>query len=317
MTILARFIRKLYDSIVRDHELVWFIKLAETQHVTWTADEMDITQPTLSRAISRLENELGVSLFSRVGRRLELNEYGKLFYKYARSAVTELEIGKQQVAELASLAAQHIRMGTLHGLVPILIQALVEPFHTRSPATTFYFRLGSPRDILDELELGHLDFILTTTKPDKNEKNWIRVAKQVFYLAVGPGHALADKTKAYLSEVASDDFIVMRSGTAMRNLTTSLCHQAGFTPNIVLESNEIAAIRSLVAYGIGVAIIPKAYTTREPENVTYLDIRDDGIRNFRDIDLVWKSSGSRIPMLNTFLDFALETFGDETRPDLR
>lgn len=293
---------------MKDNELAWFIKLAETQHVTYTADEMDITQPTLSRAISRMERELGVPLFSRVGRGVELNEYGKLFYEHARLAVTELEIGKQRVAELASLTTQHIRIGTLHGLVPILIQALVDPFHSRSPSTTFYFRLGSPRDILGELDLGHLDFILTTTKPDREKMNLVRVAKQVFFLAVGPHHPLANKTKAYLSQVATDDFLVMRAGSAMRNLTTGLCHQAGFTPNIVLESNEIAAIRSLVAHDIGVAIIPRAYTTREPENVTYLEIRDEGIRDYRDIDLVWKSSSSRIPMLNTFLDFALETF---------
>ncbi|NNN18290.1 MAG: LysR family transcriptional regulator [Acidimicrobiaceae bacterium] len=293
---------------MKDRELTWFLKLAETQHETWVADEMDITQPTLSRAISRLEREIGVSLFSRVGRRLELNEYGEIFYEYARSAVTELEIGKKRVAELASLAQHHIRIGTLHGLVPILIEALVNPFHNRSPATTFYFRLGSPRDILGELELGHLDFILTTTKPGKKEISWVTVAKQVFYLAVGPGHALANKTQAHLSEVAHDDFIVMRSGSAIRNLTISLCHQAGFNPNVVLESSEIAPIRSLVAHGIGVSIIPKAFTAREPENVTYLDIRDKGVRNYRDIGVAWKSNGSRIPTLNGFLEFVFESF---------
>lgn len=296
---------------MKDHELIWFIKLAETQHETWVADEMDITQPTLSRAISRLEREIGVSLFSRVGRRLELNEYGQTFYEYARSAVTELEIGKKRVAELASLAQHHLRIGALHGLVPILIEALVNPFHTRSPATTFYFRLGSPQDILGELELGHLDFILTTTKPDKKEVSWMTVAKQVFYLAVGPEHALANKTQAHLYEVAQDDFIVMRSGTAIRNLTISLCHQAGFSPNVVLESSEIAPIRSLVAHGIGVSIIPKAFTAREPEDVTYLDIRDEEVRNYRDIDVVWKSNGSRTPTLNRFLEFVFESFGDD------
>ena len=293
---------------MKDHELAWFIKLAETQHETWIADEMDITQPTLSRAITRLEREVGVPLFSRVGRRLELNDYGKIFYDYARSAVTELEIGKMRVAELASQAQHHIRIGTLHGLVPILIKALVDPFHTRSPNTTFYFRLGSPRDILGELERGHLDFILTTTKAENKEVNWVTVDKQVFYLAVGPNHPLADKTEAHLSEVATDDFIVMRSGTAIRNLTMSLCHQAGFTPNLVLESSEISPIRSLVSHGIGVSIIPKAYTAREPENVTYLDIRDEGIPHDRDIDVVWKANGSPLPTLDRFLEFVFETF---------
>jgi DNA-binding transcriptional LysR family regulator len=162
---------------VKYHELSWFIKLAETQHETWIADEMDITQPTLSRAISRLEREVGVPLFSRVGRRLELNEYGKVFYEYARSAVTELEIGQIRVAELASKAQHHIRIGTLHGLVPILIQSLVNPFHTLSPDTTFYFRLGSPREILNELQRGHLDFILTTTKAPSKEVSWETVKK--------------------------------------------------------------------------------------------------------------------------------------------
>ncbi len=293
---------------VKDHELAWFLKLAETQHVTWVADEMDITQPTLSRAIARLEQEVGVPLFSRVGRRLQLNEYGRTFYEYARSAVTELEIGKNRVAELASLAQHQMRIGTLHGLVPIMIQALVEPFHALSPATTFYFRLGSPQDIIAEIEQGHLDFILTTTKPDNRDLGWVTIDQQVFYLAVGPNHPLAKRTQADLSEVATDDFIVMRSGTAIRNITMSLCHKAGFSPNVVLESSEIAPIRSLVAHGIGISIIPKAYTTREPENVTYLDISDEGAHNHRDIGVTWKLDGLRTPMLERFLEFVFKTF---------
>ncbi len=298
----------MYDLSMKDHELAWFIKLAETQHETWIADEMDITQPTLSRAITRLEREVGVPLFSRVGRRLELNEYGKIFYDYARSAVTELEIGKIRVAELASQAQHHIRIGTLHGLVPILIQSLVNPFHTRFPDTTFDFRLGSPREIISELERGHLDFILTTTKADNKAVNWVTIDQQVFFLAVGPDHPLAHKSQAHLSEVSSDNFIVMRSGTAIRNLTMTLCHQAGFTPNVILESSEIAPIRSLVSHGIGVSIIPKAYTAREPENVTYLEILDEEVPHTRDIDVIWKSSGSHLPTLDRLLEFVFETF---------
>ncbi len=307
--------RKCIVFPVKYHELSWFIKLAETQHETWIADEMDITQPTLSRAISRLEREVGVPLFSRIGRRLELNEYGKVFYDYARSAVTELEIGQIRVAELASKAQHHIRIGTLHGLVPILIQSLVNPFHTLSPDTTFYFRLGSPREILNELQRGHLDFILTTTKAHSKEASWVTIDQQIFYLAVGPDHSLSDKAQAHLSEVASDNFIVMRSGTAIRNLTMTLCHQAGFTPNVILESSEIAPIRSLVSYGIGVSIIPKAYTAREPENVAYIDILDEDVSHTRDIDVVWKSNGSQLPTMERFLEFVVETFDGNTKSD--
>lgn len=294
-------------SVMKDHELAWFIKLAETQHVTWTADEMDLTQPTLSRAISRLEAEVGVPLFSRIGRRLVLNEFGKIFYESARLAVTELELGKKRVAELASLSEHHVRIGTLHGIVPVLIHAIVDPFHSRSPSTTFYFRLGTPTEIISELELGHLDFILTTTMPDKKDLRWTAISKQIFYLAVGPKHELAAKNSAYLAEVAKDDFIAMRSGTAIRNLTMGLCRQAGFVPNVVLESSEIAPIRSLVAHGIGISIIPKSYTAREPENVTYLDISDLGVQNYRDMVVIWDPNGSRIPMLKPFLDFVYET----------
>lgn len=307
MIFLTVFIHKLYDLGMKDNELAWFIKLAETQHVTWTADEMDLTQPTLSRAIARLEAEVGVPLFSRIGRRLVLNEFGKLFYESAKLAMTELELGKKRVAELASMSQHQIRIGTLHGIVPVLIHAIVDPFHSRSPSTTFYFRLGSPTEIINELELGHLDFILTTTMPDKKHLNWTEISKQVFYLAVGPEHKLASKHCAYLAEVAKDDFIAMRSGTAIRNLTIAMCRQAGFVPNIVLESSEIAPIRSLVAHGIGISIIPKSYTAREPENVAYLDISDKGVQNYRDMVVVWDPNGSRIPMLKPFLEFVYES----------
>lgn len=295
-------------SIMKDYELAWFIKLAETQHVTWVADEMDITQPTLSRAIARLEKEIGAPLFSREGRRLQLNECGRTFYEYALSAITELEVGKNRVTEVARQAQHQVRIGTLHGLVPIMIQMVVEPFHSLSPDTIFYFRLGSPLEIINELEHGYLDFILTTTKPDSREQGWITIDQEVFYLAVGPNHRLANRNQANLSEVASDDFIVMRSGTAIRNLIMSLCRQAGFSPKVVLESSEIAPIRTLVAHGIGISIIPMAYTKREPENVKYLDISDESGYNRRDVGVAWKLDGSRSATLDHFREFLFDTF---------
>ena len=81
-------------------ELSWFVVLAETEHVTDAAAELGISQPTLSRALARLEDEVGVPLFDRVNRRLQLNAYGEILLEHARRTITEMRSATERIAAM-------------------------------------------------------------------------------------------------------------------------------------------------------------------------------------------------------------------------
>ena len=101
---------------VQLEELRWFVVLAETEHVTEAAAELGVSQPTLSRALSRIEQTAGVPLFDRVGRRLHLNEYGRIMLEHARRSLADVQSALDRIAALRDPDTGRVRLAFLHSL---------------------------------------------------------------------------------------------------------------------------------------------------------------------------------------------------------
>ena len=113
---------------MRDGDYEWFITLAELQHVTAAAEQLRIAQPTLTRMLARLEQRLGVELFDRRGRRLSLNDYGRIFYRHARRAQLELDSARRAIEDLTDPAVSEVRLGFLHSFGNTVVPRLIADF---------------------------------------------------------------------------------------------------------------------------------------------------------------------------------------------
>jgi DNA-binding transcriptional LysR family regulator len=237
-------------------QLEYFRVVARFGHVTRAAQSLGISQPALSRAIGRLERELGVELFDRRGRAVQLNRFGRSFAGRVERALGEIDLGRRELAELAGLEGGVVSLGFLHTLGIQVIPELLGAFRASFPGVTFSLMQNASDTIYRHLWDGDVD--LCFAPPPMREEGivWTELFREELFLNVPASHRLAGRRTARLDEVAGDPFISLRPTYSIRQLINDLCRQAGFAPNIAFEGEEVGTVRGLVAAGLGVALLP-------------------------------------------------------------
>ncbi|WP_329561559.1 LysR family transcriptional regulator [Kitasatospora sp. NBC_01266] len=237
-------------------ELRWFLAVAETEHVTDAAALVGTSQPTLSRAIARLERRLGTPLFDRDRHRLRLNDCGRVYRRHARRALAELDTAQDRIAALLDPAEQTLRLAFAHSLGGWLVPELLGAYQRQSPGAAFSLHQESAAGVLELLQDGSAELAVTGPRPDGAGWEWLPLREERLALAVPTGHPLAERPVVRLAELAGERFIIMREAPGLRQLTCRLFHQAGVTASVVLEAGEVATIRGMVGAGLGLAVLP-------------------------------------------------------------
>jgi DNA-binding transcriptional LysR family regulator len=266
-------------------ELRWFLALAETEHVTSAANRLYLTQPTLSRALARLERELGTALFDRDGRRLRLNQYGRILREHATRALAEVDTARHRIEALTDPDTGLVRLSFLHSLGTWLVPDLVREYRAHAPRVRFALSQDVAEVVVASLREGRTDLALTSPRPDGEDLAWHPVHRERLCLAVPPDHRLADRQRVPLSALAAEPFIVLRADTGLRRITDELCHDAGFEPTVALDSSDLATVRALVGAGLGIAVVPEPHLGDEPNGPVYLQLTDTSAH--RTIGLCW------------------------------
>ncbi|NWJ48376.1 MAG: LysR family transcriptional regulator [Chloroflexi bacterium] len=237
-------------------QLKYFLSVAKLQHFTHAAEELFISQSSLSRAVAHLEEELGVPLFERQGRQVKLNRMGQLFMRKVENALKELEDGRRELEDMNSSEKGQMALAILPTVGVHLLPGLLSTFRAEHPLITFRLFQNSATAMIDQLERGEIDLCISAPVIEKTQVSWEVLMTEEMYLAVPPGHRLANRPCINLVEVAEDNFISLKHGYGLRDLADNLCREAGFEPKIAFEGEEIGTARSLVAAGLGVALIP-------------------------------------------------------------
>ncbi|MDN3018177.1 LysR family transcriptional regulator [Paenibacillus sp. BSR1-1] len=234
-------------------QLKYFQTVARLEHMTRAAEELKIAQPSLSKTISRLEEDLGVPLFDRANRQISLNAFGRLFLERVDRAFLELNEGKREIVELAERSQNQI---TLAVSIPRVLPDLLSSFLKQSPDVKFQQVLESTSSMKRQLEKAEIDFCISSMPMEGDELVWEPLITEEIYLIVPSHHRLANRERIYLYEVKEEPFISMNTGYGFRNLTDEFCRQAGFVPTIAFEGDEPGVIGDLVRQGLGIAFVP-------------------------------------------------------------
>ncbi|GAA3639628.1 LysR family transcriptional regulator [Kineosporia mesophila] len=288
-----------------DRDLRWLTVLAETENVSLAAAQLRVPQPTVSRALARLEADLGAPLFDRVGGRLRLNASGRLAVGHARRVVHEIDTARERITELNHPERGLIRMGFVASLGESVVPLVLNRYRAQAPKVRFVLQEGHSNDIADWLAEGRVDLALTgrtrpDTVPDWKDVTWTPIERQRLCLVVADDHPLAEWGRVALVQAADEPFITFWPRAELRLLTEHLCRQAGFVPSVALQTGEVATARALVAAGLGVAVIPQPTTSTTPGTV-HLPLTDPGAE--RQIGIAWPSHGRHSPAVARFLAF--------------
>ncbi|CAN5695613.1 LysR family transcriptional regulator [soil metagenome] len=286
-------------------ELRWFVVLAETEHVTEAAAELRVTQPTLSRALVRLENEVGTPLFDRINRRLHLNAYGQIMLEHARRSIAEISAAGDRIAALRDPDSGTVRLAFLHSLASWLVPDLLRRFRVAAPNVIFDLYQGAAHEISEQLSSGRADLAITSPQPEGPGFGWHELYVERLCLAVPRGHRFAGRAKLRLAETADEPFIALRDEFGLRQLTNELWTDAGIRPHVVFEAMEIPTMEGLVAAGFGVAIVPVPRPERGEPMCVYLPLSHAGAK--RRVGLAWSRERALPPAAERFADFVKDS----------
>jgi DNA-binding transcriptional LysR family regulator len=266
-------------------QLRYFRAVARHQHMSRAAAELHVAQPALSKSIARLEAELGVPLFDRHGRRVQLNRFGAMFLARAERATGELDRGQRELHEAAGLAqgAVAVAAETLRTLTGLTARFLAE--HPDASLQLYQ----SPAPVMSaQLQDGRVDLCLASQRLEGPALHSVELLSEEVLLAVPRSHRLARRTHAGMGALAGEPFVTTRPGYWQRALADQLFAGAGVEPTIVCEGDEPYAIRGLISAGVGIGLMPAMARRLAPDPpVAWLHLDAPGCQ--RTLSLAWRA----------------------------
>ncbi|MFC1417030.1 LysR family transcriptional regulator [Streptacidiphilus cavernicola] len=285
--------------------LAQFAAVARLEHVTRAAAQLGMPQPTLSRAVARVEEDLGVVLLAREGRTVRLTRAGRIFLAAVERALSEVERGAEAARAEADPTGGRVAFGFLHTMGSEAVPMLLRGFRGDHPRVRFQLVQDYTDSMLERLRAGELDLCLVSPRPEGPELTSRRLGEQRLRLVVPADHRLAGRQRVRLSEAADDPFVTLEPGYGLRRITDALCAEAGFSPRISFEGEESETLRGLVAAGLGVAVLPPSTVARP--DVAELWLSSPGAR--REIALAWVTGRTLTPPAEAFRAYVLSVRG--------
>ena len=274
-------------------QLRYFLAVAEQLHFGRAAAALHISQPPLSRAIRALEQRLGVVLFARSRRRVELTPEGTRLLGEARRMLGQLERTVQEVRGMARGEEGRLRIGFVsladYGVLPGLLKA----FKSARPGIALALREKLSPEQAAALAAGELDFgLLLPPVSDAEPLEHLVVQRERFVVALPSSHRLAaGKGKLAVSALAGEPFVMVPRDIApgLYDIVTGLAAGAGISFNVAQEAIQMQTVVSLVSSGLGVAIVPGCIANLGRRGVVYREINDRHPR--LDLWLAWPRGG--------------------------
>ncbi len=239
-------------------QLRYFVEVAEREHMTEAAENLHVAQSAVSLQISKLEDELGVKLFERVGRNLRLTDIGKTFLYHTKKALQAIDLAIEKVDEYLDPEKGTIKIGYPSSFANYLLPKIISNFKTKFPNVSFQLRQGSYSYLSNAVKSGDINISFIGPVPLDDRDLHVRILfSERFFALVPANHPLAGRDHINLSEFKNDDFILFSEGFILRKIAVNACKEAGFEPKITSEGEDIDAIKGLVSAGIGVSILPE------------------------------------------------------------
>lgn len=250
-------------------QLRGFIEVAREGHFTRASESLHLAQPSLSRQISTLEQELGARLLHRARGHISLTPAGEALLPRAQRILAEVDAIGDEMDELAGLSRGRVRLGAPPTLCVSLVAETISAFHDAHPGVDLHLAEGGSRMLVDQLAVGDLDIALITTSdtrpPHGVTLSRIPLLEEELVVVTSASSPLVEQDAAIgLERLASLPLIALDRSYDLRETTDAAFRAAGLTPNPVLEGPEMDAVLRFVERGLGVAVVPAMVLTDRP-----------------------------------------------------
>ncbi len=247
-------------------QLEYFRVAAQTQSITKAAAQLHLSQPSLSISISRLEKELGVRLFDRVGGRIRLNDTGRRFLRRAERIFTELNEARLELAD-GEDGGKPVSVGASNvGLCSDLFTGYMR----RYPQQRVRLFNDAPEALCRRLESGELDFAVSTRPLRAPEIEWQTLLDERLVILTAQDSPLAGRDFLTLPELANERFVVQCSAAWAEGEYMHIFNGQPYTPDAVFFTNELETAFHMVELGVGILVCSYLTAQRMMKNPNHL-----------------------------------------------
>jgi|HigsolmetaAR203D_1030402.scaffolds.fasta_scaffold03482_5 LysR family hydrogen peroxide-inducible transcriptional activator len=236
------------------NQLEYVVALEKYMSFSIASEEINISQSNLSYQIKKLEDELGVRIFTRTTRSVQLTPAGEEFVAFARRMLNEIDQIKARMLEYGNLKRGSIRVGAIPIITPLGITPVIARFQRTYPGIHVQL-IEENSDLLVRRMMNQEIDVAFITSPFESQQqfDFYPVINDRLVLIVSPDNPLAKRRKVKLAELANEKFLMIKQSSALRDELIQACIKEGFRPNIIFESTHSETLTGLVEEGIGVA----------------------------------------------------------------
>jgi LysR family hydrogen peroxide-inducible transcriptional activator len=255
------------------HQLRYFCAVAETGSFSRAAEHSHVSQPSLSQQILKLEAELGVRLFDRLGRSVRLTEVGKTFLPRAHAVLRELEAARGDVVESKDSVSGQVTVGVIPTVAPYFLPPVLAAFAKHFPKSTVIVVEEITPVLLERLRAGSIDVAILALPVRGHEFEALPLITEPLFAALPKNHRLSRNKTVGLRELRKEPFLLLRDGHCFRENAVAACDRARVSPQVVFESGQFSSLLGLVGAGVGVSLVPAMAVDRRSQ-VRFVRISD-------------------------------------------
>ncbi|OPH59759.1 LysR family transcriptional regulator [Paenibacillus ferrarius] len=285
------------------NKLQTFITLSECLNFTEAAELLYCSQPSVSMQIQSIEEELGVPLFDRIGKKLYLTKQGEQFKPYAEQIINLLHSAKDHMRQLEDLSFGTLSIGASNFVGVYLLPSMLRTYSTAFPNIKINMNITSSNHLLHMLDTNKVDFLVLSDRVRIDEARYQRTTfyQDELVLIVNPLHRLAQKKECTLEDLVNETLILKPDKSATRLYLEDQFKEHGFAPPNYLEISNLEGIKQGVIHNLGVSIVSSFAIQQEINYGLLVKVPVQGIQFLRGISYVHHRNKHFSPAAKQFL----------------
>ena len=266
-------------------DLEYLIALAEHKHFRRAAEACNVSQPTLSGQIRKLEDELGTILLERTSRKVLFTQAGLTLVDQAKVVLREVKVLREMASNQGKEMSGPLHVGIIPTLAPYMTPIIIPALKEHFPALELYIYELRSSQVIDQLESGQLDCAILALMKETEPFIEVRLFNEEMRLAVSDKHAWAKQQHVPLSDLREKELLFLDEGNCLRTQTLDYCLSMGAKESEHFKATNLETLRNMVAADVGISLIPKL-ATKPTEGVNYLTF--DEPQPYRAIGLIYR-----------------------------
>lgn len=238
-------------------DLEYLIALADLKHFRKAADVCNVSQPTLSGQIRKLEDELGTILLERTSRKVLFTQAGLGLVEQAKAVLREVKVLKEMASNQGKAMSGPIMIGVIPTLGPYITPLILPKLKQRYPELEIYIYELQTSALIEQLAAGQLDCGIVSLSKESEQFIELPIFNEQIYLAVGKSHLWSNRDNIELAALKGQEVLMLDNGHCLRTHAMDYCTNIGAKENPRFKANSLETLRNMVAADVGIALIPE------------------------------------------------------------